>query len=161
MKEANAVIGNDIPDLFRRMDAMMARMMSDMESGSFMDLADMPQGMQGYRIVIERGDLPEESGESPRDARARDTEEPVPELHAIGDEVKVIVELPGIGEDALRLDLRGDTLIIDAGDADRHYRTSAQLPAVDPASMRQSIKNGVLEVTFTAKSGEKAGAEES
>ena len=51
------MIGNDIPDLFRRMDAMMARMMSDMESGSPMEMADMPQGLQGYRIVIERGDL--------------------------------------------------------------------------------------------------------
>ena len=158
------MIGNDIPDLFRRMDAMMARMMSDMGSGSFMDLADMPDGMQGYRIVIERGDLPQESGpdfgESPHDVRARNTGEPVAEVHAIGNEVKVIVELPGIGEDALRLDLRGTTLIIDAGDADRHYRTSAELPAVDPASMRQSIKNGVLEVTFTVKSGETAGAKE-
>lgn len=159
------MIGNDFPDLFRRMDAMMVRMMSDMESGSLMEMADLPQGMQGYRIVIEGGDLPEESrpdsGKSPCDARARGTEEPVPEVHAIGDEVKVIVELPGIGEDALRLDLRETTLIIDAGDADRHYRTSAEIPAVDPASMRQSIKNGVLEVTFTAKSGETAGADKS
>ena len=37
--------------------------------------------------------------------------------------------------------------IIDAGDADRHYHTSALLPPVDAATMQKSLKNGVLEVT--------------
>jgi HSP20 family molecular chaperone IbpA len=73
---------------------------------------------------------------------------PVPEVHQIGDEVMVITELPGIPADRIRLKCNGNELIIDAGDADHHYHTTATLPAVDPASMRKSLKNGVLEVTF-------------
>ena len=46
------------------------------------------------------------------------TGEPVAEVHRIGNEVKVIAELPGITEEALRLDVKGNTLVIDAGDAD-------------------------------------------
>ena len=62
---------------------------------------------------------------------SRVTGEPVAEVHRIGNEVKVITELPGITEEALRLDVKGNTLVIDAGDADHHYRTSAALPPVD------------------------------
>lgn len=74
--------------------------------------------------------------------------EPVTEVHQIGDEVKVVAELPGATDDEIRLSVRGNSLIIDAGDADRHYHTTAALPAVDSASMKRSFKNGILEVTF-------------
>jgi HSP20 family protein len=80
----------------------------------------------------------------------RITGEPVPEVHRIGNEVKVITDLPGITEEALRLDVKGNTLVIDAGDAEHHYHSSAGLPPVDPASMKKTLKNGVLEVTFTS-----------
>ena len=72
------------------------------------------------------------------------------EIHRIGNEVKVIADLPGITEEALRLDVKGNTLVIDAGDADHHYHTSVSLPPVDMASMQKTLKNGVLEVTFTS-----------
>jgi HSP20 family molecular chaperone IbpA len=78
----------------------------------------------------------------------RSSGKPVTEVHQIGDEVMVITELPGIPADVIRLKVNGNELIIDAGDADHHYHTTATLPAVDPASMRKSLKNGVLEVTF-------------
>jgi HSP20 family molecular chaperone IbpA len=64
--------------------------------------------------------------------------------------VNVIADLPGITEEALRLDVKGNTLIIDAGDADHSYYTSAALPPADTVSMQKTLKNGVLEVTFTS-----------
>lgn len=78
-------------------------------------------------------------------------QEPVAEGHPTGNEVKVIVELPGVTDESLRLDVQGDRLIIDAGDADRHYHTSELLPPVNAAPYRKSLKNGVLEVTFTIR----------
>ena len=79
-------------------------------------------------------------------------QELVAEVHRIGNEVKVIVELPGVTDESLKLDMQGDRLIIDAGDADRHYHTSAMLPPVDPGSMQKSLKNGVLEITYALRS---------
>jgi HSP20 family molecular chaperone IbpA len=49
--------------------------------------------------------------------------------------------------DAIDLELRGSTLCISAGP--RKYHARADLPRVDPGSMQTSLKNGVLEVTFT------------
>jgi HSP20 family protein len=78
------------------------------------------------------------------------TREPVAEVHPVGNEVKVIVDLPGITEEVLRLHVKGTTLVIDAVNADHHYRTSAALPPVDVGSLLKTLKNGVLEVTFTS-----------
>ena len=133
-------------DMFDEMDEIFARLFYRMDR-EFMDgtLREC-----GARITLR------DNGEGPKipemadDAasRSRVPGEPVAEVHCIGNKVKVIADLPGITEESLRLDVRGDTLVIDAGDADHHYLTSAALPPVDPASQQKTLKNGVLEVTF-------------
>jgi HSP20 family protein len=143
-------MNEDMQDMFRQMDAMMARLFAGMEAGFH---EEMPKGAMGYHIIIHGGNLPTDNGEFSGMPPSRDAKEPVTEVHRIGNEVKVIAGLPGVTEDSLRLDVQGDLLIIDAGDADRHYTTSAHLPPVDAASMQKSLKNGVLEVTFTVIPG--------
>ena len=103
--------------------------------------------MYGYHIVIDNGNGQGDVAEF-QPALPRSAGEPVAEVHHIGDETMVITELPGITEESIRLDMKGTTLIIDAGDADNHYHTTAEVPGVDPATMKRSLKNGVLEVTF-------------
>ena len=134
----------DPQDIFDQMDAMMARMFAEMSRGT---VTGMPPHAMGYRIIIQGSGIPRDLPDGSA-IPARNPGEPVPEVHQIGDEVKVIVELPGVTDESLRLDVQGDRLIIDAGDADRHYHTSALLPPVNAAPYRKSLKNGVLEVTF-------------
>lgn len=78
----------------------------------------------------------------------RGSTERVVEVHLIDDEVKVITELPGTTMDAIRLNLRGSSLTIEADNGHVPYYTTAALPPVDPGSVQTSFKNGVLEVTF-------------
>lgn len=135
-------------DMFDEMDEMFARLFTRLEQDF---IAGSPPGY-GYRILIrDDGEGPEiqEMAEDPS-FPSRVTGEPVAEVHRIGDEIKVVADLPGITGEALRLDVKGDTLVIDAGDADHYFHTSAALPPVDRASMQTTIKNGVLEVTFTS-----------
>ena len=133
----------DPQDIIDQMDAMMARMFVEMSRGT---VTGMPPHAMGYRITIKGGGMPRDLSDGSA-LPARNPGEPVPEVHQIGNEVKVIVDLPGATDESLRLDVQGDRLIIDAGDADRHYHTSALLPPVDAATMQKSLKNGVLEVT--------------
>jgi len=70
------------------------------------------------------------------------------EIHRIGDDVKVITELPGATLESLHLTIDGNELFIDADAGTRQYHMTATLPPVDPDSMQVSLKNGVLEVTF-------------
>jgi HSP20 family protein len=134
----------DPMDMFDQMDEMFARLFSQMSR----DMSTGGPKVYGYHIVIENGnehgDVTEFHPALPRSAG-----EPVAEVHHIGNETMVIAELPGITEDSVRLDMKGTTLIIDAGDADNHYHTTADVPDVDPVTMKRSLKNGVLEVTFS------------
>ena len=137
----------DPMDMFEEMDEMLARLFTRMDR-EFMN----GTGVSGYRVVFEHGgDAPGMAEAEP--PRPRDDTEPVTEVHQIGDEVKVIAELPGVTEESLRLAVQGSRLVIDAGDAAHHYHTSAALPPVDVSSLHASIKNGVLEATFKCLPG--------
>ena len=142
-------------DMFDQMDEMFARLFTQMS----WNMSTGRPKVYGYHIVIDNGngegDVTEFQPALPRSAG-----EPVAEVHHIGDETMVIAELPGITEESVRLDMKGTTLVIDAGDADNHYHTTAEVPEVDPATMKRSLKNGVLEVTFAnlPKNENRAGA---
>lgn len=59
----------------------------------------------------------------------------------------VIVELPGVAEEDIRASLEGQVLQVSASRGPRNYRKEMRLTApVDPASLRTSYRNGVLEI---------------
>jgi len=133
---------NDPQDVFAQMDAMMARLFREMDTGFPFG---QPQTV-GYRVVIQGGKLPPELPDSTV-YQSRDSEEPAAEVHRIGDDVKVVVEMPGVSEENLNIRLDGQEITIDATGSIRTYHTHAAVPPVDPASLQHSLKNGVLEVT--------------
>jgi HSP20 family molecular chaperone IbpA len=129
-------------DMFDDMDEIFNRLFPGMDRRFMTD----PLQKDGYRVII-RDD--EEGEEQEETAFVRPANfEPTADVQRIGDEVKVVADLPGITTESLRLGIRNGKLVIDAGDADYHYSTSVALPPVDTASMQHSMKNGVLEVTF-------------
>jgi HSP20 family molecular chaperone IbpA len=133
----------DPQDMFREMDELFARLYARMTR----DFAAGEPQVFGYHTVIRR------DGESlpvlcSQRNQLREGTGPVAEVHRIGDEVKVITELPGATMDAIRLEIQDQTLIIDSDGGNLSYHTTAALPPVDPDSIQTSFKNGVLEVTF-------------
>jgi HSP20 family molecular chaperone IbpA len=132
-------------DMFDEVDELFSRLFARMDR-EFMD--GSPQ-VYGYRIEMDGngGGAQDGMAEIPVPV-SRDTREPVAEVHRIGDETMVIAELPGAREDTIRLSVNGSTLVIDAGEAEDHYHSTAALPSVDVASMQHTFKNGVLEVIF-------------
>lgn len=76
-----------------------------------------------------------------------ETREPVTDVLDEGQEVVVIVELPGVEEREVRLAVRGDVLEVAAAGRGRRYYKEVVLPAaVDPQSIRSTYRNGILEV---------------
>jgi len=133
----------DPQDMFREMDELFThfytRMTRDFAAGE-------PQ-VFGYHMIIQQDGETPAMPISPRD-HLRANSEPVVEIHRIGDEVKVVTELPGTTMDAIDLDFQGSTLTINADGGSVQFHTHADLPPVDSGSMQTSFKNGVLEVTF-------------
>lgn len=75
-----------------------------------------------------------------------DVREPLIDVFDEENEIVVAAELPGVTEDALHIDVRGDVLALSSS-GQRRYAKEILLPsAVDPASMRRSFKNGLLEL---------------
>ena len=141
------MVFNNSMDIFDEMDEMFERLLIGMHRKVS---SGRPLYRDGYHIEIRGSDEEDEPAESfPRDSAAF---KPAADVQRIGDEVKVVADLPGITADSLRLGVRNSLLVIDAGDGDYHYHTSAMLPPVDPVSMTYTLKNGVLEVTFRALS---------
>jgi len=136
-------MNNDPQDVFAQMDAMMARFFRDMDTGS---LFGQPQTV-GFHMVIQGDNIPPEFPDSPA-YQSRDSDEKVAEVHRIGDDVKVVVEMPGVSEEDLNIRLDGQDLMIDAAGSMRTYHTHAEIPPVDHGSLQHSIRNGVLEVTM-------------
>jgi len=135
---------DDPQDIFRQMDLMMAQMFAEMTCGI---ANSMPPHAAGYRIII-RGDVAPQEPPHGNVIQPRDPHGPVPEVHLIGDEVKVVAELPGAEKESIRLDIKDAIITIEADGRGQHYTTHADLPPVDATSMKTSFKNGVLEVSF-------------
>ena len=133
----------DPKDMFREMDELFAHLYAQMTRDF---TAGEPQAF-GYQVIIQAGGGSSPVSRTPHD-QLRVNSEPIVEMHRIGDEVKVITELPGTTMDAIELKLRGSTLTIDADGGSLQYHTHADLPPVDSGSMQTSFKNGVLEVTL-------------
>jgi HSP20 family molecular chaperone IbpA len=144
-REVNGMQGNPM-DMFDEMDAVFSNLFSRMDREFFTSAIRAAR----YPVIFrDEGEWQEGEQETAAALPAPVTTEPVTEVHRIGDEVKVIAGLPGITLEELRLDVQGHTLVIDAGYADNHFRTRTALPPISAASMQTTLKNGVLEVTFS------------
>ncbi len=72
-------------------------------------------------------------------------------------EVKIVVELPGVSKDEINLEATEKTLTIETT-GERKYRTKVDLPVeVDPDSAKANYNNGVLEVVLKPKEELKKG----
>lgn len=75
-----------------------------------------------------------------------DVREPLIDVFDEDTEIVVVAELPGVKEEAIDLEVRGDVLALSSS-GERRYAKEVLLPSpVDPASLRRSFKNGLLEL---------------
>ena len=76
--------------------------------------------------------------------------EPMVDVFEEPDHVLVIVELPGVGEQDITLELNDDLLTIVAQGGTKKYRKELLLPAAfRDSQMTRTCRNGVLEVRLT------------
>lgn len=85
----------------------------------------------------------EETGETV----VREVAEPMVDVIQEADHLRVVAEMPGVGEEDVRLELEGDLLTIGTERGSKKYRKEVLLPhACDPAKMTYTCRNGILEV---------------
>lgn len=123
-------------------------------TGEIKGLGGKAKGVYGFTVKMGLGGIPtvEQFGnirETEKGPVVEEVREPIVDVFDEEDKVLVIAEIPGVEEQNIHLDLKGDILSISAEDRDRKYSKEVLLPsAVDTGTMKSSYKNGILEVTF-------------
>ena len=86
-----------------------------------------------------------------------ETREPLVDVFDEGDEILVVVELPGVAEADIHVELNGDVLAIQAQGKRHRYGSETLLPAaVEAGSAQQSYDNGYLQVRYRKSPSEDA-----
>jgi len=119
------------------------------------DLSHLKDGMKGvfgFSIKTAVGGKPvvEPFGnikKTPAGPKVEEEREPITDVFNEKDEVVIMAEMPGVSEDVISVELKGDILEIHAVAKDRKYRKEVLLPAkVKYDTLAKTYKNGILEV---------------
>ena len=119
------------------------------------DLSHLKEGMKGvfgFSVKTAVGGKPvvEPFGnikKTPKGPTVEEEREPITDVFDEKEEIVVMAEMPGISEEGISLDLKGDILEIKAVSRDRKYHKEVLLPAkVKPETLTSNYKNGILEI---------------
>jgi len=92
------------------------------------------------------------AGTGKRKVEVTKTREPLADVFDEKDHVLIIVELPGIDEKSISLDMKENMLILEAGSAERKYEKEIILDAqVDFEAREVSFNNGMLKLKLKKK----------
>ncbi|MBU0510590.1 MAG: Hsp20/alpha crystallin family protein [Chloroflexi bacterium] len=114
-------------------------------------LGDQAQGVYGFSVRTGIGGIPrvERFGnirateEGPIVAEVR---EPLVDVFDEDQEIVIVAELPGVGEDDVHIEVQDDILSVETT-GERKYAKEILLPEpVDAVSLQKAYKNGILEV---------------
>lgn len=190
-KKRNPFFGNwffgDIEDMMKEMEEIMERNFEQFrtqipeemkrerklpdgstvpEWGPFVYGYSMTIGPDGKPKIREFGNVkpsnePEGCGLNQPCIDVKQEREPLVDIVDIDAEIKVIVELPGVAKEDIKLSGTEDTLTISVDNHQRKYYKEIEIPAkIDPKKAKSSYKNGVLEVTLPKVAEKKPSGEQ-
>jgi HSP20 family protein len=78
--------------------------------------------------------------------------EPLVDVTTTDKEIKVIVEMPGISKDKIKINAYNNTVEVRSEDPQKKYHRTVEVPAdTDIETAKSSYNNGILEITFKKK----------
>jgi HSP20 family protein len=190
-KKRNPFFGNwffgDIEEMIREMEEMMEREFSQFKTripeelkrerklpdgstipewGPFVYGYSMTIGPDGKPKIREFGNVKpssdfESCGVTQPCLDVKEEREPLVDIISVDGEIKVIVELPGVEKEDIKLRGTEDKLTISVEAPERKYFKEIEMPTkIEPKKAKTSYKNGVLEVTVPKIEEKKKHSEE-
>lgn len=78
--------------------------------------------------------------------------EPLVDVTATDNEVKAVVEMPGVSKEKIKINAYDNTVEVKSEDPHRKYHRMFEIPTeTDIETARSSYNNGILEITFKKK----------
>jgi len=130
------------------------------EWGPFVYGYSMKIGSDGKPQVREFGNIKRGTGLGRPRIDIKEKREPLADVMTTENDVKVIVELPGVEKTDIKLHGAENSLTISVDTPQRKYFKEIELPAkVDPKKARSTYKNGVLQIIMPKRKDEKPKGE--
>lgn len=142
-------------DLVSRMEEVGEKERTHQET--FTSSSGRVNGVYGFSVKTNLGgqSIVEPFGNLRKTSRGPVVEEerqPLVDVFDENDHILVIAELPGVAEEQISTNVKGDILTLSASNNDRKYYKEVVLPEdVDADSLQQKYKNGVLEIKVNKK----------
>jgi HSP20 family protein len=135
-------LGNFTQDITRMVEEGKTEMSKTGEI-SF-DRSKKVKGMYGVSVRMGGDGMPrvDTFGRRPES----DTREPIVDIFDEAERVQVIVELPGVEEKDISLELKDSLLTLTAGKGDRKYKKEIDPGAEIKGEPKKKYKNGILEI---------------
>ncbi len=171
----------DIAEAFKEMEEMMTKQFENISKISpedFVREQTLPEGTQvkswgpfvyGYSVTVgpngkpkvtEFGNLKPETSTRKPQIDAEEKREALADVIPGENEVRVIVELPGVEKEDIKLSGKEDKLTISVDAHEPKYYKEVELPTkVDIKKATSKYKNGVLDITIPKKKEEQTKSE--
>jgi HSP20 family protein len=124
------------------------------QSGEIKGLPKEMKGVYGFKISTLKGGKPviETFGNVKETAKGpvvEEVREPIVDVFDEKSHILVIVELPGVSKDNIKVEVSGDILNISTSGKSRQYAKEVLLPSkVKTETLKTAYKNGILEITL-------------
>jgi HSP20 family protein len=87
--------------------------------------------------------------------------EPMSDVTTTDKEVKIVIELPGVSKENIKINAYDDTVEVATTDSNRKYHEVVKIPPeTDVETASSSFNNGILEIRFKKKEQTKAKGKE-
>lgn len=154
--------GDFLPEsMFEELEAMLDQIMSQMGQGTLIDPEVLREMMQnpgatnpfvfGFRMQVGPDGKPimQRFGNvgPDEDLEAGPTLEPLVDLFEEENEIVIVVEVPGVDRDQIKVKIKGTMLTIHVDNPEKPYHKEIALPVkVVKENAASSLRNGVLEI---------------
>jgi len=131
------------PDGIRSIEELLSHILSNTFQGR-----ETGPGMMGINIIIAGENVPSMPGRRGGGTPPHDIDKPEIEVIETDGWVILTCPLPGLEKEHIKVAFGDGQIHIIGFDGERRYKTSAPIPDVDLNSCRQTLHNGVLELSY-------------
>lgn len=138
--------GEESFDVFSNIDELKEG--SEFDQFDLTDLEDFFRQMGPGSFGDFEASSPFEKEEEEKEEPKRETLSPNVDIYDQEETTEVFVELPGVEEEEIDLNLDGSTVKLQAGTPPDNYETNVKLPGKDLEMQTKRFNNGILHLTF-------------
>jgi len=159
IQEILSDLGKDAARLMQKLAEKGEEFRKKLEEGQGIDIGGLEDLFKSFGFESVDVEFKTEGGKRTTATKEKapvKVREPMVDVFDEADEVLIYIELPGVKQEDIKIQMSGETLRVEAEHADGRYRKIIQIPESAKGMPSYSYKNGILKVRFSKKSEEES-----